>query len=204
MNVRLQYPTTFTAGIFYAGELRMNNYRVNLHLTTGVATGDEHNIALDRVKYFLHNQITSSVFVNRENLPSCQALTSAGIRITTVPEEPVDQVIGIMLYCKLNAIMEQRMSITEIELASELGDSIVYMHNDLENMGPIEDYGWWHDPEPTHVDSTVIDVDNVVPLKYNTSWKELGLAWDTEAVVDQVDGADNKVVFADFSNDDTR
>ena len=101
MNVRLQYPTTFTAGIFYAEELRMNNYRVNLHLTTGEATGDEHNVALDRVKYFLHNQISNSVFINKENLSSCQALTGAGIRITTVPEEPVDQVIGIMLYCKL-------------------------------------------------------------------------------------------------------
>jgi hypothetical protein len=204
MNVRLQYPTTFTAGIFYAGELRMNNYRVNLHLTTGNAVGDEHNVALDRVKYFLHSQITSSVFINRENLFGCQALTAAGIRITTVPEEPVDQVVGIMLYCKLNAIMEQRMSITEIELASELGDSIVYMHNNLENLGPIEDLGWWHDPEPTHVDSAVIDVDNVVPMNYNSSWKELGLAWDTEVVVSQPDEADNKVVFADFSKDDSR
>jgi hypothetical protein len=203
MNVRLQYPTTFTAGIFYAGELRMNNYRVNLHLITGEVTGDEHNIALDRIKYFLHNQINSSVFVNRENLSSCQSLTAAGIRVTPIPEEPVDQVIGIMLYCKLNAIMEQRMIITEIELSSELGDSIVYLHNDLENMGPIEDAGWWHDPEPTHVDSAVVDIDNVVPLNYNTSWKELGLAWDNIVVV-RPDDTDNKVVFADFSKDDTR
>ena len=203
MNVRLQYSTTFTAGIFYAGELRMNNYRVNLHLTTGNAVGDEHNVALDRVKYFLHNQITSSVFINKENLSGCQALTAAGIRITTIPEEPVDQVIGIMLYCKLNAIMEQRIIITEIELASELGDSIVYMHNNLENLGPIEDSGWWHNSDPTHVDSAVIDVDNVVPMNYSSSWKELGLAWDT-VIVDQADDSDNKVVFADFSKDDTR
>ena len=181
----------------------MNNYRVNLHLITGEVTGDEHNIALDRIKYFLHNQINSSVFVNRENLSSCQSLTAAGIRVTPIPEEPVDQVIGIMLYCKLNAIMEQRMIITEIELSSELGDSIVYLHNDLENMGPIEDAGWWHDPEPTHVDSAVVDIDNVVPLNYNTSWKELGLAWDNIVVV-RPDDTDNKVVFADFSKDDTR
>jgi hypothetical protein len=204
MNVRLQYSTTFTAGIFYAGEMRMNNYRVNLHLTTGEADGDGHNIALDRIKYFLHNQINSSVFVNRENLSSCQALTLAGIRIATVPEEPVDQVIGIMLYCKLNAIMEQRMAITEIELASELGDSIVYMHNHLENMGPIEDSGWWHDPEPTHIGSTAIDIDKVVPLNYRSSWKEIGLAWDTEIAIERADDSDNKVVFADFSKDDSR
>jgi hypothetical protein len=95
------------------------------------------------------------------------------------------------------------MIITEIELSSELGDSIVYLHNDLENMGPIEDAGWWHDPEPTHVDSAVVDIDNVVPLNYNTSWKELGLAWDTSVVV-RPDDTDNKVVFADFSKDDTR
>lgn len=203
MNVRLQYPTTFTAGIFYAGEMRMNNYRVNLHLITGEANGDDHNIALDRVKYFLHNQITSSVFINRENMSSCRALASAGVRITTVPEEPVDQVIGIMLYCKLNAIMEQRMIITEIELASELGDSIVYLHNDLENLGPVEISGWWHDPEPTHVDLAVIDIDNVLPLTHNSSWKDLELAWD-KVIVERTDDFDNKVVFADFSKDDTR
>jgi hypothetical protein len=32
-----------------------------------------------------------------------------GINVTTLPEEPVDQIIGMMLYYKLNAIMEGRM-----------------------------------------------------------------------------------------------
>jgi predicted Fe-Mo cluster-binding NifX family protein len=196
MNVRLQYPTTFTAGIFYAGELRMNNYRVNLHLTTGNAVGDEHNVALDRVKYFLHNQITSSVFVNRDNLSGCQALTSAGIRVTTVPEEPVDQVIGIMLYCKLNAIMENRMIISALDISSTLGDSVWYQHEDNDALGPFAADNWWNRPSVQH-DTVDLEPATEKVVKVTTQgWHEMGLEWEEDGSSEL---NKDSIVYVDFS-----
>jgi hypothetical protein len=203
MNVRLRYSTVFTAGIFYDGQMRMNNYQVKLHLVTNSEEGDDHNIALDRIKYFLHNQLNSTVFINSAEAEQCRAFASAGINLTTLPEDPLDQVIGIMLYCKLNAMLEDRMIITEIEICSELGENIVYLHNDQDAQGPFADVGWWQEPDAVHCDLTLFDNEKTVALHHvGASWRDLGLNWD-ESIIINVNN-DNKVVFADFAKDETK
>jgi hypothetical protein len=203
MNVRLRYSTVFTAGIFYADQMRMNNYQVKLHITTNSEEGNDHNIALDRIKYFLHNQLNSTVFINSKETAQCQAFASAGINLTTLPEDPLDQVIGIMLYCKLNAILDNRMIITEIEICSELGENIVYLHNDQDAQGPFADTGWWTEPDAVHCDLTLLDNEKTVALHHiGAGWRDLELNWDESAIINTND--DNKVVFADFAKDETK
>lgn len=203
MNVRLRYSTVFTAGIFYADQMRMNNYQVKLHLVTNSEEGDDHNIALDRIKYFLHNQLNSTVFINSAESDQCRAFASAGIKITTLPEEPLDQVIGIMLYCKLNAVLEDRMIIDEIEICSELGENIVYLHNAQDAQGPFANTGWWNEPDSSHCDLTLFDNEKTVPLHHvGASWRDVGLNWDESVIIDI--NNDNKVVFADFAKDETK
>jgi hypothetical protein len=123
--------------------------------------------------------------------------------LTTLPEEPVDQVVGIMLHCKLNAIVENRMIITETEIASELGENIAYLHNDDEQLGPLSDAGWWQDSDASHCDHQLISTDKVVAVNFNSSWRELNLQWKNESSVVETD-SDNKLVFADFTKDETR
>jgi hypothetical protein len=203
MNVRLRYSTVFTAGIFYDGQMRMNNYQVKLHLVTNSEEGDDHNIALDRVKYFLHNQLNSTVFINSAETDQCRAFATAGVKLTTLPEDPLDQVIGIMLYCKLNAILESRMIINEIEICSELGENIVYLHNEQDAQGPFADVGWWTEPDAVHCDLTLVNNEKTVALHHvGAGWRELGLNWD-ESIIINVNN-DNKVVFADFAKDETK
>jgi hypothetical protein len=201
MNVRLQYNTIFTAGIFYGGQLRMNNYQVRLSLITIAPDGEDHNVALERIKFFIHNQLASSVLINGADHEQCQRLISAGVRITNLPEDPIDQIVGIMLYCKLNAIIEDRMAVHEIEIASELGDHIVYFHCDDEAQGPLVDAGWWNNSDTSHCDLTNLE-SKTVDIQQIMSWKDLNLDWEA----DQVDivSQDNKVLFADFARDETR
>jgi hypothetical protein len=204
MNVRLRYSTVFTAGIFYDDQMRMNNYQVKLHLTTNSEEGDDHNIALDRIKYFLHNQLNSTVFINSADTAQCRSFTSAGIKITTLPEEPLDQVVGIMLYCKLNAILENRMIIDEIEICSELGENIVYLHNSEDAQGPFADTGWWLESDSVHCDLAFFGNEKTVALHHiGAGWRDLGLQWD-ESVIININNNDNKVVFADFAKDETK
>jgi hypothetical protein len=203
MNVRLRYSTVFTAGIFYADQMRMNNYQVKLHITTNSEEGDDHNIALDRIKYFLHNQLNSTVFINSAESEQCRALAAAGIKLTTLPEDPLDQVIGIMLYCKLNAILENRMLINEIEICSELGENIVYLHNSEDAQGPFADAGWWSEFDAVHCDFALFDNEKTVALHHvGAGWRDLGLNWDDSIIINV--NNDNKVVFADFAKDETK
>lgn len=203
MNVRLRYSTVFTAGIFYADQMRMNNYQVKLHLTTNSTDGDDHNVALDRIKYFIHHQLNSTVFINSELDDQCKAFANAGINLTTLPEEPLDQVIGIMLYCKLNAMLENKMIVDEIEICSELGENIVYLHNDQEPVGPFAESGWWQDSDSIHCDLGLFDHDKVFSLHHNSNWRDLGLNWENDSVIININD-DNKVVFADFAKDETK
>ena len=194
MNVRLQYDLEFLAGIYYEDQLQMNQYNVSLNLLTKTRDSVSTNIALDRAKAFVHGALESTVFINQANQERAEFMQMIGINVTTLPEEPVDQIIGMMLYYKLNAIMEDRMTVTQLDIASSLGDSVWYQHDEEDVAGPFAGDGWWsrasmqhetieHDPAP----------DNIVKVM-STGWYELNLEWpENTAPV-----SDNTVVFANF------
>jgi hypothetical protein len=52
MNVRLQYTANFNAGIYYNGQLQMNNYAAKIYMLTNTPDGTASNVALDRIKHF--------------------------------------------------------------------------------------------------------------------------------------------------------
>ncbi len=203
MNVRLQYSVDFLAGCYFDGMLRMNNYNVRLWMMTTTTDGESHNVAFDRIKFFIADSLDSSVFINGENEEQCKLLANAGVKITTLPDEPVDQLIGIMLYCKLNAICEDRIIIGEVEVSSELGGEVTYMHSDDEPIGPYDQKGWWHDANLMHYNNKISETENIMSLGAISSWRELELQWPE----DDEPGSDdtgNTIVFVNFNKDETK
>lgn len=195
MNVRLNHVMHFTAGVYYGGEMRMNNYSLRVWMNTNTYDAESHNVAFERIKYFVYNQIDSSIFVNSEHKEICQKYADAGIRVTTLPGEPVDQIIGIMLYYKLNAITENRMIILETEISSAMGDNMVYLHGDNENTNIKDRPEWWESADLTHCDWNLLDSDKVVTMHQSSVWRDLDLAWSD---MPAEDNSGNVVVFADF------
>ena len=198
MNVRLQYSMPFTAGVYWEDRMIMNNYVARAYMVTNCSDNISQNTAFERIKYFVYSELNSTIFVNQANQDICRQFVSAGLKITTLPAEPVDQLIGIMLYCKLNAIMEDYMVINEMEISSDLGDSMVYLHAADESLGPFEDTGWWHDSDLIHCDTNLIDSDKVVAMHRAGAWRELDLAWPESETATETD---NTVV---FKKDDTK
>lgn len=200
MNVRLQYNITFPAAAWFDGELMMTNYTLSLKLLTQTMDPQDQNIALERVKYFLLNELHSTVFINQTDVERAEVFTDVGLNVTTLPEEPVDQVVGIMLFYKLNAIMEGRMKITEIVFSSEAGDSIEYFHNENEHTDLFPETGWWHEPNLRHSDVEIEDdeednSENVVDLNADDEWRDQDLGWAQEEVTQDL----GQVVFANFN-----
>lgn len=183
----------FLAGIYYEDQLQMNRYTVSLSLLTKSKDSASTNVAMDRAKAFVYGALESTVFINQNNMERAEQLQALGVNVTTLPEEPVDQIIGMMLYYKLNAVMEDRMDVTAIDLASTLGDSVWYQHDEEDPAGPFAADGWWHRASMQHetIEPTSVP-DNVVKVM-STGWYEMGLDWP-EATAP---GA-NTVVFANF------
>lgn len=199
MNVRLQYTIPFIAAVHYQERLIMNNYTFRAYMVTNVVESEQTNIAFERLKYFIDEEMASTVFINSENIDACQRYLEAGMHITTLPNEPVDQIVGVMLFHKLNAIMEGRISVIETELSSTLGDNMAYIHSENEVTNDLVLPDWWTTADVVHCDTDLIDSDNVLSLLRSNVWKELELAWPSEATLET-----GNIVFADFGKDDTK
>lgn len=201
MNVRLEYTIDFLAGVHWRKQLIMNGYRLKVFMITNTAESEVTTIAFERLKHFINEKIDSSIFINLEEQEACRLYTAAGVRITTLPRDPVDQIVGVMLFHKLNAIMEGRISILETELSSHLGDNMVYLHSENETAEDIKHPGWWTTPDLIQSESEFHDGDQVLTLhpEHYSQWAELGLGWP-----DQEPKETGNIVFAEFGKDETK
>jgi hypothetical protein len=172
----------------------MNRYTVSLNLLTKTKDSASTNIALDRAKAFVHGALENTVFISQNNMPRAEMMQLMGINVTTLPQEPVDQIIGMMLYYKLNAVMEDRMTVTGLDIASSLGDNVWYQHDEDDLSGPFAGEGWWHQASMQH-ESVERDPEpgNIVKVM-STGWYELNLEWPENTAP----ASDNTVVFANF------
>lgn len=199
MNVSLHRELEFLAGFYIPSfpeeKLQCNRYKISLHLVTTTENFHEVNIAMDRVRVMVNYEFAHTVFVNSQHQDEIEKMQSLGINVTTLPEEPLDQVIGIMLYCKFNAIMENRMQITQLDIASELGDMVWYQHFSDDNLGPFADGGWWHHASVLH--SSTITGNSQIPMIPAVSWSRYDLGWSN--IEDQ---PASTIVYAKFRRDE--
>lgn len=200
MNVRLKYDIPFTAGVYYNGSMRMNNYSLRLWMSTNSLDPADQNISFERIKHFVYSEIDSTIFINIEYTEQCRQFIRSGLNVTTLPGEPVDQLVGIMLYYKLNAIAEDRMIVVETELSSTYGENMTYLHSENEITDDIIKPDWWTSADLVHCDIKLMDSDKVVAMHQTSAWRDLNLAWPDDIEIGETG---NTVVFADFkhSND---
>jgi hypothetical protein len=196
MNVRLHYEIGFLAGVYIDDRLQMNSYNVGMDLNTLTEDPADSNIALERVKTFVQD-LNSTVFIN-----SCwpvheEMMRELGIDMTPLPEEPVDQIVGMMLYFKLNAIMEGRMEVTQIELSSSLGDYVCHLHDHDDPADPFLSDGWWSDPTARRSSKTEIDTETNVVKITQKNWREFDLDWP-----EPEDKISKNVVYVNFNKNE--
>jgi hypothetical protein len=200
MNVRLQYDLDFMAAIYYEGQLQFNNYSVSLNLLTQSREAANSNIAMERLRAFVHSELENAVFVGPSERDKADLFAMAGMNLVTLPEEPVDQVVGLMLYCKLNAVMENRMIVTALDIQSFLGDAVWYQHDEDDSIGPFSQDGWWHQSSCQHNDIEMdYNTENVVKVS-TAGWHDYGLEWPEE----HVENSGNTVVFANFQKNENQ
>ena len=203
MNVRIKFSSDFVSGCHWRDKFYMNRYFVTIHMVTQTTDITEQNIAFDRLKYMLSESFFSKVFINSTETKQIKLYNAAGIELAPLPEDPLDQIIGIMLFTKLNSVMEEKIMITDLELKSELGDNVIYQHSAGENIGPFAKSGWWHDPSPVCSDSKSnsrkTKEERVVKLHHYNTWHGVNLDWNEE----EPQETPSTVVYANFNKDET-
>lgn len=198
-NVSLKRRFKFATGLVYENYFQVNNYEVLLTMLTISDDHEEQNVAYERMKYWINHILNDSVMIS-ETSEKLDAYRATGQRLLILPEEPVDQLVGIMLYLKLNVIMENRMVISEVELSSEVGENMIYSHRVSENVGPFQNAGWWIDPRPVWADAhKKKSKSKVIELDRMPEWGDLDLDWHKNESQEN-----NTVVFADFNKNEDK
>jgi len=199
MNARLRYEVEFPGGAYLDGMLELNRYTVGLDMETKTHNAEDITIALERVRTFVYGILENTVFVNQNDSGVGDLFATLGVNVTTLPEDPHDQIVGMALYHKLNSIMEDRVQVTGIDIKSEIGNHLMYCMDQEDQYSMFDVDGWWHHSNTRHNDIELEHDSNVVRVQGN-GWKELDLEWTAA----QQPKSSGHVVYGTFRKDDTR
>jgi hypothetical protein len=194
MNVKLRHNYELPAAFYNDNGLCVNTYHIDVVTVTESSNINDLDIAVKRIHWFVENELADAVFVDHADTERNSVLALLGLNIVTLPGPPVDQLIGIMLMCKLNAITEGRVTVVETSVSSRDSNGVWFVHDFQQTTGPFEELGWWYDSSTLHNNIEFDDAeDNVVKVSVNP-WIEAGLAWSCPAAQ-----SESKVIFGNFS-----
>lgn len=200
MTARISRGFSFQTGVFFTDMFRMNTYDVDLSFNVETESIRDQNTAIERVKYFLYECLSDSVLLNRKEKTAIEKYINADMKVCTLPEEPYDQIIGIMLMVKLNSIMEGKLVLTDILITSRLSDEVFCAHSIDETIGPFTDLDWWNDNTPKITSVTKVNNSKKVVklVKSGANWDDVSLNWEDD--IPMQSNTASEIVFVHFDN----
>lgn len=179
MNVRLRFNTEFRTAIWINDQFMVNNFSIILQLITRSTDPEDHPVCMGRIRAVL-DSLEHSVLIHQAHSEKINQLINCGLRVTVCPQEPIDQIVGILLFEKLNAVLEDRMQITDLDICSDWSDGIWFMHSNNEKVSAIPEVGWWNEAGPEcNVSVPTPAEKKVVKLRKQLTWKALELDWQS-------------------------
>lgn len=177
MSARIEKDFYFHCAAHFEGKFYINYYEMKVSMIVETESIHEQNVAMERTEHFLYNILEDSVFINQNESGAIEKYENAGIRICTIPEEPYDQIVSMILLLKLNAIMEGRLCVTDMILGSRMSNGVRFTVVREHAVNFFSGDHWWNG-------SCTIIKDNKPPKRkekiiklFNDEWAEMGLAW---------------------------
>jgi hypothetical protein len=178
MTTRIEKDTFFQVGIHFKGNFYVNTYEATLSMLVETTSAREQAIAMARIGHFISVVLQHCLMIQGTETEAIQKYKDAGMRVCELPEEPLDQVIAMVLLQKLNAIIEERMIITDMTLGSVLSEGVRYnIVSEVAESILNGDY-WWNKPCLSISNEEITEnQDNILKLFDDNEWAELGLTW---------------------------
>lgn len=180
MNARIFKEFSFFSAIHADNNFSINSYDIGLDIDVNTEDIKEQNIAMERIKFTL-SKIEDCVFVNEHEKAAIDNYLKAGIKVCTLPEDPYDQIVAVVLLRKLNAVAEHRLVVTDISIQSLICDDIKFFVS-IEETSEFSSNinSWWNENNMNIADFNKKNAkkEKVVSLKKEFfDWADLDLAW---------------------------
>jgi hypothetical protein len=199
MTARIHKTFNLLAGLHFNNQYYINSYEFEMTFNVETESIIEQNIALERIHYYLYECLKHCVFVNENNVNAIDKYSTIDMSVCTLPEEPYDQIIGIMLMSKLNAVAEGRLVITDIIISSDMSAGVSCLHSIEESMGPFVEKNWWNDS--TQRINNLTKNKKVIRLaKLKNEWQDVYLDWADKAPAPETTAAE--IIFTNFDKTD--
>lgn len=184
MSTKIEKEFVFETAIHFEDKFMINFFEMTLLMQVETESLREQQVAMDRINYFLSTYVENAIFVNAKEKKAIDNYEKAGMRVLTLPEDPYDQIVGLILMRKLNSITEDRLKITDMVFGSKLTAGIKF-HSTVEESEDFEGKNWWDDSTTCvrEEGKPISKKDKVVKLfSQKDEWAEVGLLWkDPEA-----------------------
>lgn len=178
MTTRIEKDYTFNAAVYFGDKLILNNYDLILSMVVETDSMHEQNIAMERLDYFLEYVFDSCILIESKNIEVVDLYQKAKLKLCILPEEPYDQIVGMILLLKLNSILEGRLIITDLVLSSKLSDHVRFnvVAEVAEDVFPGD---YWYNNNTCNLFDLVKPTakkGKIVKL-FNDDWAGVGLSW---------------------------
>jgi hypothetical protein len=182
MSAQIERDFTFQAGVHFQDTFSMNIYAFTLNMEVTTENIREQQIAMERMKYFIHECLENSIFVQDTDRAIIEKYSACGIRVCEIPEEPYDQIIALLLLLKLESIAEYRLAMTDIVLTSKLSDDVRFKEDILTAKTEMPIVGWWAESNTatTNVAKVKNKKDKIVKMVNTSEWNDVGLSWEED------------------------
>lgn len=175
INAEIEKDFTFLTSIHFEDKFFVNLYEMKAYMQILTENAIEQNIAIERLNYFLGEYIDSAVLVKESEEDAINKYRAAGLKICTTPEEPFDQIVGMILINKCNAIMEGRIVMSDITFGSKLSNLIKF-NIDHETAAAEFAGKYWYNKHTLSLHNKT-KKDKIVNLFEQNDWKDVGLTW---------------------------
>lgn len=178
MTATIEKEFNFDTAVHIENRFMINTYWMNLKMEVNTEDQHEQNIAINRINYFLAECVENGIFVFEKDKESIEKYSNAGIRVLTLPEEPFDQIVGIILMAKLNAILEDKLCVIDITFFSKLSGGVKFI-SPVEEIAEFSGKHWWNDISLSTIEPKFSNKrkDKIVKLFDTDDWAETGLVW---------------------------
>jgi hypothetical protein len=182
MSALIEKDFDFQAGVYFQNNFVLNTYSITLAIDVNTDSIAEQNVAMERIKYLVYECFESCIFVDEAEAEIIKKYNDVGLKVCTLPDEPYDQIVALIVILKLNAVCESRLRIEEIVLTSKLSDDIRFKERLETAQENFKSNSWYHDVTPNIVSNKKDkkDKDKIVKIK-NNEWKSIGLLWNEPA-----------------------
>lgn len=176
MNVTIERDFDFQACVYFENQFLINSYNFTLGMEVLTDSIYEQNIAVERLKFLIDECFHNSVFVSEVKKDLIEKYIQAGLKICTIPEDPYDQIIALILLLKTNAVCENRLKVSYITLKTNLSDGIKFLENleTAKHALPLD--GWYNNHYPILGQKNLSKKGKIVKL-VKDEWSDINLGW---------------------------